>query len=77
MAGVERLIWMGALPGYPTEPNSEYRYVYLGSQSARDKLRGREGNNQDNLLRSPSSTQSLRKWSCRDSQDVGLEAAII
>ena len=68
---------MGALPGYLTEPNSEYRYDYLGSESAGDKLRGREGNNPDYLLRSPSNTQSLRKLNCCDNQDVGLEAATI
>ena len=77
MVGVERLNWMRALPGYLAEPNSEYHYVYSGSQSARDKLRGQKGNNPDHLLRSPSRTQSLRKSSCSDSQDVGLEAAII
>ena len=77
MMGVERLNWRRALPAYLAEPNSEYRHVYSGSQSARDKLRGQKGNNPDHLLRSPSRTQSLRKWSCRDSQDVGLEAAII
>ncbi|RIK73043.1 MAG: hypothetical protein DCC67_18375 [Planctomycetota bacterium] len=50
---------------------------YLRSQSARDKLRGREGNNPDCLLRSRSHAQSLRKLNCRDNQDVGLEAATI
>ena len=77
MTGVERLNWIRALPAYLAEPNSEYRYVYSGSQSARDKLRGQKGNNPDHLLRSPSRTKSLRKSSCSDSQDVGLEAAII
>ena len=42
-----------------------------------DKLHGRKGNNPDRPLRSPSQTQSQRKLECRDSQDVGLEAAII
>ena len=68
---------MGALPGYLTEPNSEYRDDYLGSQSAGDKLRGREGNNPDRRLRSLSHAQSQRKLGCKDSQDVGLEAATI
>jgi hypothetical protein len=77
MAGVERLNRRRAIPWYLPEPNSEYHHDYLGSQSARDKLRGREGNNPDHLLRSLSRTQSLRKSSCNDSQDVGLEAAII
>ena len=75
--GVEILNLFGGLPGYPAKPNSEYLDIYLGSQSARDKLRGREGNNPDRLLRSPSSAQSLRIFRYSDSQDVGLEAAII
>ena len=75
--GVEILNSLGALPGYPAEPNSEYHGAYLGRQSARDKLRGREGNNPDRLLRSPSSAQSLRIFRYSDSQDVGLEAATI
>ena len=39
-------------PGHLLQPNSEYRRVYLGSQTARDNLRGREGNNPDRRLRS-------------------------
>ena len=75
--GVERLSSDGGLPDYPPYPNSEYHGDYLGSQSAREKLRGREGNNPDRLLRSQSSTQSLRMLEYNDSRDVGLEAAII
>lgn len=68
---------MGAFAGYPAEPNSEYRCDYPGSQSLGDKLQGREGNNPDRLLRSPSTAKSQRRWGCGDSQDVGLEAATI
>jgi hypothetical protein len=75
--GVELLSSDGGLPDYPPYPNSEYHGDYLGSQSAREKLRGREGNNPDRLLRSQSSTQSLRMLEYDDSRDVGLEAAII
>ncbi len=75
--GVEILISFGALPGYPTKPNSEYHCDYLRSQSTGDKLRGREGNNPDRLLRSLNLAQSLRILRHSDSQDVGLEAAII
>ena len=75
--GVEILTLFGGLPGYPAKPNSEYLGIYLGSQSARDKLRGREGNNPDRLLRPQNSTQSLRISEYCDSQDVGLEAATI
>ena len=50
---------------------------YLGSQTAGDKLRGRKGNSPDRRLRSPNDAKWLRKSNCCDSQDVGLEAAII
>ena len=75
--GVEILNRMGARLGYLTEPNSEYRDNYLGSQSTGDKLQGREGNNPDRQLRSLNYVQSLRKLNFCDSQDVGLEAATI
>jgi hypothetical protein len=44
-AGVELPNGDGGPPGHPPQPNSEYRIAYLGSQSAGDKFRGREGNN--------------------------------
>lgn len=75
--GVERLNLLGGLPGYPAEPNSEYHDDYLGRQTLRDKLQGREGNNPDRLLRPQSSAQSERMSRYGDSQDVGLEAATI
>ncbi len=40
------------LPAYTLLPNSEYFNDYLGSESARDNLRGQKGNNPDRLLRS-------------------------
>ncbi len=42
-----------------------------------DKLHGREGNSPDPPLRSPNLAKCERKWEHVDSQDVGLEAAII
>jgi len=75
--GVELLSSDGGLPDYPPYPNSEYHGDYLGSQSAREKLRGREGNNPDRLLRPQSSAKSKRMFECCDSRDVGLEAATI
>ena len=50
--GVELLKGDVGLPAYTLLPNSEYHRDYLGSESARDNLRGREGNNLDRLLRS-------------------------
>ena len=50
--GVERLKGDVGLPAYTLLPNSEYLRDYLGSESARDNLRGQKGNNLDRLLRS-------------------------
>ena len=75
--GVELLKGDVGLPAYTLLPNSEYHRDYLGSESARDNLRGQEGNNPDRPLRSPNHAQFGRKLSCGDSQDVGLEAATI
>ena len=76
-AGVERLIGTGGhQPTHPSQtPNTAG--LYHGSQSARDNLRGQEGNNPDRQLRSLMMSKLLRKCDCRDSQDVGLEAATI
>jgi hypothetical protein len=52
--GVELLKGDVGLPAYTLLPNSEYLRDYLGSESARDNLRGQEGNNPDRLLRSQS-----------------------
>ena len=51
--GVELLKGAVGLPAYTLLPNSEYFKDYLGSESARDNLRGQKGNNPDRLLRSP------------------------
>ena len=75
--GVELLKGNVGLPAYTPLPNSEYCRAYLGSESARDNLRGQKGNNPDRLLRSLNITQFGRKLFCGDSQDVGLEAATI
>ena len=48
-----------------------------GSQTAGAKLRSREENSPDRRLRSPSNAQWVRKSSRYDSQEVGLEAAIL
>ena len=51
--------------------------AYLGSQTAGDNLRGQKGNSPDRRLRSQNDAKWIRKSNCGDSQDVGLEAAII
>ena len=55
-AGVELLkedVW---LPAYTPLPNSEYCWMYPGSESASDNVRGQKGNNLDRLLRSQNPT---------------------
>jgi len=42
-----------------------------------DKLHGREGNSPDRRLRSLNRAKWKRKWFRPDSQEVGLEAAIL
>ena len=54
--GVELLKGDVGLPAYTLLSNSEYHRDYLGSESARDNLRGQEGNNLDRLLRSQNMT---------------------
>ena len=50
--GVELLKGDVGLPAYTLLSNSEYPWAYLRSESARDNLRSREGNNPDRRLRS-------------------------
>ena len=54
--GVELLKGDVGLPAYTLLPNSEYPRAYLGSESARDNLRGQKGNNPDRQLRSQNLT---------------------
>ena len=42
-----------------------------------DNFHGREGNNPDRQLRSLKCAKWERMWKRRDSQEVGLEAAIL
>jgi len=48
--GGRALSGLGALPGYQTHTNSEYRNWDPGSEPQRDKLLGRKGNNPDHRL---------------------------
>ena len=62
LIGVELLKGDVGLPAYTPLPNSEYYQAYLGSESARDNLRGQEGNNPDRQLRSPKLAKWETKW---------------
>jgi hypothetical protein len=53
MNGGRALNELGPIPGYQTQPNSEYHSMKCGSESTGDKLRGREGNIPDQQLRCP------------------------
>ena len=60
----------------PSQTPNTWKY-YHGRQTAGDKFRRREGNSPDHQLRSPNTSQWETMWEGSDSQDVGLEAAII
>jgi hypothetical protein len=64
LTGVELLKGDVGLPAYTPLSNSEYCQDYPGSESARDNLRGQNGNNRDRLLRSLNMTQFGRKSFC-------------
>ncbi len=51
--------------------------MFSGSETTGAKIRGREGKSPDRQLRSLNSAKWERMWCCRDSQEVGLEAAIL
>ena len=56
-------------------PNTEE--CERGRQTAGANVRRQEGNNPDRQLRSQITTKWETMWEGSDSQDVGLEAAII
>jgi hypothetical protein len=74
-SGGRALDGLGPFTGYQTQPNSECRHTTYGSQTAGDKVRGREGNSPDRRLRSQNML-SGKGSALQDSQEVGLEAAI-
>ncbi len=70
---------MGSGPsaGYQPQPNCECQQGQRVSETAGAKLRRRKGNNPDHQLRSLKDAECQRRSVRPDSQDVGLEAAII
>ncbi len=62
---------------YQTDANSEYLGVQLGRHTAGANVRREEGNNPDHQLRSLKTIKWETKWEDTDSQEVGLEAAIL
>jgi hypothetical protein len=70
---------MGSGPsaGYQPQANCECQKEEPVSETAGAKLRRREGNSPDHQLRSQRDAKCQRRSVCEDSQDVGLEAAII
>src|SRR5262245_44630210 len=75
--GVERRNSVGALPGYPPEPNSEYHVFHPGVR-ARGRSFALERERTQTADQGPTAdAQWQRKWDRADSRDVGLEAATI
>ena len=62
---------------YQTDANCEYRWISHGRQTAGANVRRQEENNPDRRLRSQRHVKWETMWEGTDSQDVGLEAAII
>ena len=73
--GGRALIRLGPFTGYQTYLNSEYRKTKYCSETVGDKIHGREGKSPDRQLRSLNYAKWRRKFDCKDSQEVGLEAA--
>ncbi len=67
----------GPSAGYQPQPNCECQQGERVSETAGAKLRRREGNSPDHQLRSQNDAECQRRSVRPDSQDVGLEAAII
>ena len=67
----------GPSAGYQPQANCECQNDRPVSETAGAKLRRRKGNSPDQQLRSLKDAQCQRRFVCTDSQDVGLEAAII
>ena len=76
IVGGRALDGLGPFTGYQTQPNSECRNIVYGSQTTGDKIRGREGKSPERQLRSLNYAKWKRKYDCKDSKEVGLEAAI-
>ena len=76
-AGGRALIGIGGLPLTELIQTANASTLELRSETAGAKLRCRKGNSPDPRLRSLIHAQCKRMSGRRDSQDVGLEAAII
>ena len=74
--GGRALVGLGPFTGYQTQINSECRNLMYRSQTAGDKIRSREGKSPERRLRSQNYAKWKRKYDCKDSKEVGLEAAI-
>ena len=57
--------------------NSEYQHVLSGRHTAGANVRREKGNNPDPQLRSQINAEWKTMWKGTDSQEVGLEAAIL
>ena len=74
--GGKALDGIGGVTAYRPQSNSECRYSTYGSETVCDKVHSREGNSPDQQLRSRNTAKCKMRCRCKDSQEVGLEAAI-
>ncbi len=74
---VERWMGSGPIAGYQPQPNCEGQEHQVVRETAGAKLRRQKGNSPDHQLRSPTTAQCARRFARPDSQEVGLEAAIL
>ncbi len=74
---VERWMSSGPNAGYQPQPNCECQEHLFVRETAGAKLRRQKGNSPDHQLRSLTTAQCSRRFVRSDSQEVGLEAAIL
>ena len=74
--GGKALDGLGDFTVYQTQSNSECRKSTYGSETVCDKVHSQEGNSPDRQLRSQNTAQCKMRCEYKDSQEVGLEAAI-
>ena len=75
--GVEHCYGEGPIPGCQSIANFEYHTVGSRGQTVGANVHRQEGNNPDRQLRPQVLVKWETMWEGIDSQDVGLEAAII
>ena len=77
LTGGRALVWCGPRIWVPNHVKLRIPVMLLlGSETMSDKIHGQKGKSPHRQLRSQIYTKWIRRWSCFDNQEVGLEAAI-